>query len=92
MTKTRNYVIIIDTTTLLGGLDLFRESVKESVVQTVISLLKDSEGMFGLDIRQLQPSTSAQNIVTEITKLGHHIDAVDLGVDILYTYEGLYED
>jgi len=71
---------------------LYREAVKESVVQTTISLLKSSEGMLGVDIRKLQPSTSAQNIVTEVTRLGHRIRAVDLGVDIFYSYIGLYEN
>lgn len=71
---------------------MYREAVKESVVQTTISLLKSSEGMLGVDIRKLQPSTSAQNIVTEVTRLGHRIRAVDLGVDIFYSYIGLYEN
>lgn len=71
---------------------MYREAVKESVVKKAISLLQENEGMLGLDIRRLQPSTSAQNIVTEITKLGHKIRAVDLGVDIFYTYVGTYKD
>lgn len=71
---------------------MYREAVKESVVQTTINLLKRSEGMLGVDIRKLQPSTSAQNIVTEATRLGHRIRALDLGVDIFYSYIGLYEN
>lgn len=71
---------------------MYREAVKESVVQTTISLLKRSEGMLGVDIRKLQPSTSAQNIVTEVTRLGHRIRALDLGVDIFYSYIGFYEN
>lgn len=71
---------------------MYREAVKESVIEATINQLKAGEGMLGLEIRRLQPSTSAQNIVTEITKLGHNIKAVDLGLDIFYTYLGLFNN
>ena len=73
---------------------MYRETVRESVVERAIELLSSNneEGIFAEQIRKLQPSVSAQSIIAEITKLGHKVIAMNLGIDIVYMYEGLYED